>query len=108
MSGRTANLFRWVALVVLVSGANLAMLERMDGTQLGSIEVAKDKAYSAVLYRRLTKALQDVLEKGGLNLRVIKLSGALPFEGASNSLTSNPLWESINPFVIGFENTPPL
>ncbi len=70
-----------MVIAVLDSGANLVMLERMDGTQLGSIEVAKDKAYSAVLYRRPTKVLQDVLEKGGLNLRVLKLSGALPFEG---------------------------
>ena len=45
-------------IAVLDSGGNLVMLERMDGTQLGSIEAAKDKAYSAVLYRRPTKVFQ--------------------------------------------------
>jgi len=70
-----------MVIAVLDSGGNLVMLERMDGTMLASIEIAKDKAYSAVLYRRPTKMLQDALEKGGLNLRLLKLSGAFPLEG---------------------------
>ncbi len=36
-----------VVMVVLDSGGNLVMLQRMDGAQFGSIEVAKEKAYSA-------------------------------------------------------------
>src|SRR5262245_64673574 len=44
-----------VVMVVLDSGGNLVMLQRMDGAQFGSIEVAKDKAYSAVAFRRPTK-----------------------------------------------------
>ena len=57
------------------------MMQRLDGTQLGSIEVAKDKAYSAVAFRRPTKAFDDALAQGGANLRILKLPGASPLEG---------------------------
>jgi len=70
-----------MVIAVLDSGGNLVMLERMDGTQLGSIEAAKDKAYSAVLYRRPTKVFQDLVGQGGPNLRLLRLSGASPLEG---------------------------
>src|SRR2546427_8730925 len=53
----------------------------MDGTQLGSIDAAKDKAYSAVLFRRPTKVFQDLVGQGGANLRLLRLSGASPLEG---------------------------
>lgn len=70
-----------MVIVVLDSGGNLVMLQRMDGAQLGSIEVAKDKAYSAVAFRRPTKAFDDALAQGGANLRILRLSGAAPIEG---------------------------
>ena len=70
-----------VVMVVLDSGGNLVMLQRMDGAQFGSIEVAKDKAYSAVAFRRPTKAFDDAPAQGGANLRILKLSGATPLEG---------------------------
>jgi uncharacterized protein GlcG (DUF336 family) len=73
---------KWnMVIAVLDSGGHLVMLERMDGTQLGSIEAAKDKAYSAVLYRRPTKVFQDLVGQGGANLRLLRLSGASPLEG---------------------------
>src|SRR6266446_5945748 len=70
-----------VVMVVLDSGGNLVMLQRMDGAQFGSIEVARDKAYSAVAFRRPTKAFDDALAQGGANLRILRLSGASPLEG---------------------------
>src|SRR5258708_16000585 len=70
-----------MVIAVLDSGGHLVMLARMDGTQLGSIEAAKDKAYSAVLYRRPTKGFQDLVGQGGANLRLLRLSGASPLEG---------------------------
>ena len=70
-----------VVMVVLDSGGNLVMLQRMDGAQFGSIEVAKDKAYSAVAFRRPTKAFDDALAQGGANLRILRLPGASPLEG---------------------------
>ncbi len=70
-----------VVMVVLDSGGNLVMLQRMDGAQFGSIEVAREKAYSAVAFRRPTKAFDDALAQGGNNLRILKLPGASPLEG---------------------------
>jgi len=71
----------YMVIVVLDSGGNLVALERMDGAQFGSIEVAKDKAYSAVAFRRPTKAFDDALAQGGANLRILRLAGASPVEG---------------------------
>lgn len=73
---------KWnMVIAVLDSGGHLVMLERMDGTQLGSIDAARDKAYSAVLYRRPTKVFQDLVAGGGANLRLLRLAGASPLEG---------------------------
>ena len=73
---------KWnMVIAVLDSGGHLVMLERMDSTQLGSIDAAKDKAYSAVLYRRPTKVFQDLVGQGGPNLRLLRLAGASPLEG---------------------------
>jgi len=80
-----------VVMVVLDSGGNLVMLQRMDGAQFGSIEVAKDKAYSAVAFRRPTKAFDDALAQGGVNLRILKLSGATPLEGGIPIVVDNKL-----------------
>src|SRR5438132_869337 len=56
-----------VAIAIHDSGGNLVMLQRLDGTQFGSTDVAKDKAYSAVAFRRPTKAFQDLIEQGSAN-----------------------------------------
>jgi uncharacterized protein GlcG (DUF336 family) len=77
-----ANKNKWnVVIVVLDSGGNLVMLHRMDGAQFGSIDVAREKAYSAVAFRRPTKVFEDAVGQGGVNLRVLRLTGASPFEG---------------------------
>jgi len=57
------------------------MTQRLDGAQFGSVDVARDKAYSAVAFRRPTKAFEDGLGQGGTNLRILKLTGASPLEG---------------------------
>ncbi len=70
-----------VVIVVLDTGGHLVMLQRLDNTQIGSIEVARQKAYSAVLYRRATKVFEDAVAQGGVNLRILRLEGATPLEG---------------------------
>jgi glc operon protein GlcG len=70
-----------MVIVVLDSGGNVVALHRMDGAQLGSIEAAREKASSAVLYRRPTKVFQDLVGQGGPNLRLLRLPGASPVEG---------------------------
>jgi uncharacterized protein GlcG (DUF336 family) len=73
---------KWnVVIVILDSGGNVVMLNRLDGAQFGSTEVARDKAYSAVAFRRPTKAFQDLIAQGGANLRLLNLHGASMLEG---------------------------
>jgi len=73
---------KWnVVITVLDPGGHLVAMHRLDGTQLGSIEAARQKAYSAVLYRRPTKVFQDLVAQGGANLRLLTLAGASPLEG---------------------------
>jgi uncharacterized protein GlcG (DUF336 family) len=70
-----------VVVVVVDSGGNVVMLQRLDGTQFGSLEVAREKAYSAVAFRRPTKVFEDALAQGGANLRLLRLTGANPLDG---------------------------
>ena len=73
---------KWsVVITILDSGGHMVAMHRIDGTQLGSIEAARQKAYSAVLYRRPTKVFQDLVAQGGANLRLLGLAGANPLEG---------------------------
>jgi glc operon protein GlcG len=72
-----------VVITILDSGGNLVMLQRLDNAQWGSIEIAKEKARSAVALRRPTKALQDLIAQGGANLRLLNigysvLEGGIP------------------------------
>lgn len=77
-----AQMNSWnVVIAIFDSGANLVLLQRLDGAPLASIEVAQDKARSAVLFRRPTKWFQDQIALGGANLRLLKLSGAIPLDG---------------------------
>ena len=72
----------WTMAVAIVDpGGNLVYYEKMDNTQLGSATVAIDKARSAALFKRPTKALQDALAAGGDGLRILRLQGAVPVEG---------------------------
>ena len=70
-----------VVIVILDSGGNLVMLQRLDGAQWGSTDVAKDKARSAVAFRRPTKVFQDLIAQGGANMRLLSLTGASMLEG---------------------------
>ncbi len=70
-----------MVITILDPGGHPVMMQRLDGTQLGSIEVAKDKAWSAVAFRRPTKVFEDAVSQGGANLRLLRLTGASPIEG---------------------------
>jgi glc operon protein GlcG len=74
------NNWTMAAAIVDTSGT-LVYFERIDNTQNGSSVVAIDKARSAALFKRPTKALQDAVAAGGEGLRVLKLEGATPLEG---------------------------
>lgn len=70
-----------VAVAIVDISGNLVYYEKMDGTQLGSVNVSIAKARSAALFKRPTKAFQDVLAAGGEGLRILRLEGAVPLEG---------------------------
>lgn len=72
----------WAMAVAVVDTAGyLVYFERMPDTQLGSVEVAIEKAKSAALFRRPTKSFQDTLAAGGEGLRMLGLTGAVPVAG---------------------------
>ena len=70
-----------VAVAVVDPSGNLVYYEKMDNTQLGSANVSVDKARSAALFKRPTRAFQDALAAGGDGLRLLRLQGATPIEG---------------------------
>ncbi|MBA3579560.1 MAG: heme-binding protein [Gemmatimonadaceae bacterium] len=77
-----ARINNWnVALAIVDISGNLVYFEKMDDTQLGSVNVSIAKARSAALFKRPTKAFQDVLAAGGEGLRILRLEGAVPLEG---------------------------
>jgi uncharacterized protein GlcG (DUF336 family) len=70
----------WDMFIAIVDdGGNLMYLERMDNAQLGSLEVSIQKARSALLFKRPTKAMEDVVAGG--RIVVMKLANAVPVEG---------------------------
>jgi glc operon protein GlcG len=72
----------WPVVIAIVdTGGNLTMLQRLDNAQFGSVEVARQKAWSAAAFRRPTKVFQDAIASGGANLRLLSLPGAIPLEG---------------------------
>jgi uncharacterized protein GlcG (DUF336 family) len=70
-----------MAVAVVDNAGQLVAFERMDNTQTASIGVSQDKAVSAAMYRRPTKAFQDLVAGGGVGLRVLTLRGANAVEG---------------------------
>jgi uncharacterized protein GlcG (DUF336 family) len=70
-----------MAVAVVDTGGYLVYFERMADTQLGSIEIAIEKAKTAALFRRPTKSFQDTVAGGGEGLRILRLTGAIPVEG---------------------------
>lgn len=71
---------KWtMVIVILDDGGNLVYLEKMDETQIGSIDVAIAKAQSAVKFKRPTKVFEDAVADG--RQAILKLPGAIPIEG---------------------------
>lgn len=68
-----------MSIVIVDSGANLMYAERMDDALLASVEVARKKARSAVLFKRPTKAFEDMLAAG--RMAILSLPEAMPIEG---------------------------
>jgi uncharacterized protein GlcG (DUF336 family) len=70
-----------MAVAVVDTAGYLVYYEKMENTQLASADVSIDKARSAVLYKRPTKAMQDGLAAGGAGWRLLRLRNAIPIDG---------------------------
>ena len=70
-----------IAVAIVDTGGNLILLQTMDNTQRGSIDIAIGKAKTANNFKRPTKALEDAVAGGGAGLRVLAVPGMFPIEG---------------------------
>ena len=68
-----------VVIAVVDDGGHLIYLQRLDGTQTGSVQVAIGKAQTSAGFKRPTKAFEDAIA-GGRNA-ILALHGATPLEG---------------------------
>jgi glc operon protein GlcG len=73
---------QWTMAIAIVDTAgDLVYFERMEHTQVGSVDVAIAKARAAARFKRPTKAFQDALAAGGEGWRILSLDGAVAVEG---------------------------
>jgi glc operon protein GlcG len=70
-----------MAIAIVDNAGFLVYFERMPNTQLGSIDLAIEKARTSALFRRPTKMFQDAIAAGGDGLRVLRLTGVNPNGG---------------------------
>jgi uncharacterized protein GlcG (DUF336 family) len=70
-----------MAIAIVDTGGNLVLFQRMDNTQIGSVDVAIGKAKTANNFKRPTKVFEDAVAGGGAGLRILSLPGAVPLEG---------------------------
>jgi uncharacterized protein GlcG (DUF336 family) len=68
-----------VAIAIVDAGANLILFEKIDDTQLGSVNIAIGKARTAVNFKRPTKAVEDMIA-GGRQV-FLALEGITPLQG---------------------------
>ena len=73
---------KWpVAIAILDTTGSLIMLQKLDNTQTGSVEIPIGKARTALDFRRPSKAMQDVVAGGGAGLRLHSVRNMLALEG---------------------------
>lgn len=67
-----------VAIAILDDGGHLLYFQKMNGVQIGSIEVSQRKAESALKFKRPTKVFSDGVKN---RVQLVQLPGSLAFEG---------------------------
>lgn len=73
---------QWTVVIAIVdTGGNLVALEKLDNTQIGSVDVAIGKAKTANNFKRSTKVFEDQVANGGVGLRALSVPGVVPLEG---------------------------
>ncbi|HVJ69041.1 MAG TPA: heme-binding protein [Caulifigura sp.] len=72
-----------VAIAVVDTHGFLVAFEKLDQTQYGSVDLSIEKAKTSALYRRPTKAFEDLIAEGGRNMRLTRhpamiIEGGIP------------------------------
>src|SRR6266436_8404686 len=68
-----------VVIVVVDDGGHIIVLERLDDTQVASVEVGIGKARTAAIFRRPSKVFEDQVRDG--RVAALALPGATPLQG---------------------------
>ena len=68
-----------VVIAVVDDGGQLIALERLDDTQVASVDVAIGKARTAAIFRRPSKDFEDQIKNG--RVAALALPGATPLQG---------------------------
>lgn len=68
-----------VVIAVVDDGGNLLVLNRLDDTQVASVDVGIGKARTAAIFRRPSKVFEDQIREG--RVAALALPGATPLQG---------------------------
>jgi glc operon protein GlcG len=68
-----------VVVAVVDDGGHLLVLQRLDDTQVASVEVAIGKARTAAIFRRPSRAFEEQVKNG--RIAALALPGATPLQG---------------------------
>lgn len=68
-----------VVIVIVDDGGHVILLERLDDTQVASVEVGIGKARTAAIFRRPSKVFEDQIKNG--RVASLVLPGATPLQG---------------------------
>lgn len=68
-----------VVIAIVDDGGHLILLERLDDTQVASVEVGIGKARTAAIFRRPSKVFEDQIRNG--RAASLALPGATPLQG---------------------------
>jgi uncharacterized protein GlcG (DUF336 family) len=72
----------WPMVIAIVdSGCRLVLLHRHEQAQIGSIDVAQQKAETALKFKRNTKVIEDALVAGGMGMRMLSIPGVAMLDG---------------------------
>ena len=70
-----------IAVAIVDTGGNIVLFQKLDNTQVASIEIAIGKAKTANNFKRPTKVMEEAIAGGGAALRLLAVPGAIPIEG---------------------------